>query len=486
MDNESTVRQVRKINFKVYVSICIFTAIFPFILFAICKTFYDDIDSQIYLASIWLAAMLIFYIWSWGKITQSYFDPYIIFLIVVFLFHGGQAFLETFHYNHNGILDGVFSSNTILNTLWLVIIGISIFHFGALISASNQRNRLVGNKQYATSTASYAKDLRIVGYTLLFVSLVPSFLVISGVIDLVMTSGYSAVFVQESSYGIDSALQLLAAFLMPASLFLLAGSKYRSAGLLISLVTISSYVVSQLFIGSRLYATMPLIAYVWVWHRCIKRLPGTIIFGGGCILLFVVFPLIRFTRGIAGGERLSFQFLSNTFFSIDNPVTAIMYEMGTSLNTVAYTLDLVPEMRDFDMGISYLYAISTVMPNLFWAVHPAIAHGTYGEWLIWTVNQYIAFRGGGIGFSFIAEAYINFGWYGAPVILGIMGYLFGRFTLWGNKSNNPAGIATLASFLAFILFFARGESISSFRPIVWYSLAPFLLFKIIRSYRSDP
>jgi hypothetical protein len=77
------------------------------------------------------------------------------------------------------------------------------------------------------------------------------------------------------------------------------------------------------------------------------------------------------------------------------------------------------------------------------------------------------------GFSFIAEAYFNFGWYGAPLALGIMGFFLGRFFLWADKSNDPAKIAMVGAFTAFFLIFARGESHEVVRYIVWYSLIPY-------------
>ena len=42
-------------------------------------------------------------------------------------------------------------------------------------------------------------------------------------------------------------------------------------------------------------------------------------------------------------------------------------------------------------------------------MHPSVAHGQPSDWLIETVNPYLAERGLGLGFSFIAEAYMNFG-----------------------------------------------------------------------------
>jgi oligosaccharide repeat unit polymerase len=192
-------------------------------------------------------------------------------------------------------------------------------------------------------------------------------------------------------------------------------------------------------------------------------------------MLFVVFPLIEAIREISGGQRLSFAFLADAYVSIDNPVITILSEMGGSIQTIAYTIDLVPSMRDFDMGGSYYYALLTAFPNLFWEVHPSIAHGTLSNWLVQMVDPTTAGSGGGYGFSFIAEAYLNFGWFGAAVVLGLMGFLFGRLVLWASRSSDPAKLAMVASFTGLVLLFARGESNLVVRALLWYALMPYLL-----------
>ena len=74
----------------------------------------------------------------------------------------------------------------------------------------------------------------------------------------------------------------------------------------------------------------------------------------GGVLLFMIFPLVKEIRNIGGEDRLSFGFLIDAFYSIDNPVVKIISEIGGSMRTIAYTLTLVPDSRPFDMGEGYL------------------------------------------------------------------------------------------------------------------------------------
>jgi hypothetical protein len=87
----------------------------------------------------------------------------------------------------------------------------------------------------------------------------------------------------------------------------------------------------------------------------------------------------------------------------------------------------------------------------------------------------MAAHGGGLGFSFIAEAYLNFGWTGAPLILALIGLAMSWLFHWAESSADPARKAVMASFLSFFLLYARGESATCVRAMVWYSLVPYLV-----------
>ena len=60
----------------------------------------------------------------------------------------------------------------------------------------------------------------------------------------------------------------------------------------------------------------------------------------------------------------------------------------------------------------------------------------------------------------------------APV-LGLLGYLLVKMTDWATLTGDPARYAAVATFLMSLLFFARGESASVFRPFVYYSVLPY-------------
>jgi oligosaccharide repeat unit polymerase len=417
-------------------------------------------------------------LWSWQRVTHTLFNPYILFFTAALLFNGGQALLEIFNLNPDGIFGGAFSAQLVAQTLLLVLLGLAFFHFGGLVAVVFGE-RAVARRTLPNPTHSPLRAVRIVGWCLLALSIVPTLLRLRDAVTLVLTSGYASLFQQTAGTSFDAAPQLLAAFLVPAALFLLAGSGSSRASVIVSLVLMLGYSATEFFLGSRSAAAMPLIAFAWVYHRTVRPLPALVLAAVGGVALFVIFPLVQAVRVLPGGERLDVSTLVNAFVAIQNPIVSILNEMGGSMVTVTFTLELVPAVRSFDYGIGYFYALLTLVPNLFWQVHPTVAHGLATQWLVQTVAPLTAAAGGGYGYSFIAEAYLNFGWVGAPLCLAVLGWLWGKLVWWGETSGDSAKIAMVASFFAFALFFARSESAAIVRPLVWYALLPYFVVLVI-------
>jgi oligosaccharide repeat unit polymerase len=438
-----------------------------------------------YLLSVFILLQFIWSFWSWKTVTGNFFDPYTIFLLAAYLFNGGKAILEVFRLNERGIetfvsYDGYlifsFPIDTIKQALVLVFIGLGALHLGALVAASRGGK---AQKILRQRNAKSAQASRWVGWFLILISLVPAVVTLVERYRLVMQSGYFGLFQRAAETGFGNLPQVLAGFMVPGVLFLVAGSKSRPGSLVFSALLILPYLLIQAFTGTRLWWAMFLVAYIWLWHRWISPIPKIVLWAGGVAIVFVVFPSIMVVRNLPGEARLSLDTYIQGFLSLQNPVIAILEEMGGSLVAVAHTLELIPTVRDFDFGSGYLYSILTIFPNLFWEIHPTLARGLYSHWLIYTVNPATFYAGGGYGFSFIGEAYANSGWVGTPIVISLIGFLLAKFVLWAEKTDDPAKSAAVAAFLAFFLIYARGESALVVRPLIWYALGPYLLTKLL-------
>ncbi len=455
------------------------------------ESFDSEADSLIYHFCLILCGLTIWSFWSWYIVTKSLFNPYILFLLSVFLFNGGQTLLEIFHINEYGVLKYLnspsdippLSALDILNTIFLVVISMGGMHLGALISLVTIKDNYQFSKTYTCNIDAQTKNSYIIGWRLFCLSVLPAIYVLKGTISLVASGGYSSIYEQDSATSFSAAPNVIAAFLVPASLFILAGSSSQKngKGRLIGAGVIIFYAMTRFFTGERNQAIMPLISLAWLWHRLVKPIPKTFLFGISSLMIFVIFPVVAATRNTAGQDRLSIDSLIEVYSSIDNPIIASLSEMGGSMITVAYTLLIFPRDKDFQLGADYFYAILTIIPNIFGKLHPTVARGLPNNWLTEQINPYIASIHGSYGFSLIAEAYQNFGWVGAPIALGVIGFLFAKFMLWADQSCDPAKIAMVASFLSFFLFYARAESALMVRPLIWYSIIPYLCVRALNT-----
>jgi oligosaccharide repeat unit polymerase len=286
---------------------------------------------------------------------------------------------------------------------------------------------------------------------------------------------------QQSAGGASSGLGLLSSFFIPGSMFLLIGSKDRSVGRWFGIGVILLNAVVEFFLGSRTNAMWPLLGLIWAYHRSIRALPRTLLVAGAMLVLIVIFPMVKAFRGITGSARTSIDALVGAYVSVDNPLVSIISEMGYSMVTVAHTLQLVPEVRPYDLGAGYFYAATTVIPSVMGDVHPAVARGTAAQWLIENVAPDTARVGGGLGFSFLAEGYYNFGWVGGLIVLFVIGAIMSTFFVRSAYSGTPLGIAISAIALSFLTYYARGESASIIRSLVWYTAIPAAVVVVVAS-----
>lgn len=442
-----------------------------------------DADEILDGAALLFALLAFWTLWSWYKLHATIFDPYGLFLLSSWMFNGGQVFLEVARLNSHGLLDGIFSSTTLLRTEFLVALAIFALHMGALWTcgaAGGPADRQCPN---AAAGSDLSWHTRWVGWFLFAISIGPALWAFRESVRTVLNGGDMSLYQVRLATGLATAPQLIANFLVPSAMFLLAGSKGRRTGVALSAAIIFSYVAGTFFLGGRAAASTALIGYLWLYSRTVRRIRVRTLVLPGLAIAFVVFPLVRAVREVRGLDRTSLEFTRSAWSSVDNPVVMIVSEVGNSMGTVAYTLDLVPTIRPYDGGVSYVYALLAVVPNLFWDVHPTTAHGTMSVWLVKTVQPGTAAVGGGLGYSYIAEAYANFGFTMGPLAIMILGAIAGKLSSSVLRAPNQAVLAMAATGISYAMIYARAETGDFMRGVVWYALAPYLLVRFLSGVR---
>ncbi len=465
-------------------------------------------ESLIYPCCCCIGLLSVWFLGSWFWLTRRLFDPYTLFLLAACLFNAGQAYLEVFHLNRFGMLRGQYSAATLSGTLFFVALGLSTFHLGALLSLLGQtvlsalnrkslgkghstRRRLKDSQAKSAELDSLATErdadpkaldtapgtLRI-GIGLAAFAFLPSLYSFTKSLQVVLSQGYQGLYQGEQETSFGASAGVFGEFLIPAAFFMLVGSTAKDSPAYskrmrnIALGLVVFHIVGRLLLGQRNKVGTAVAAFAWLWHHWVAKLPTAVV-AGSAAALAALFPIIAATRNLAGQRGVSLDAVQSQLYGESNPFISTLTEMGGTMMTVASTMDLVPSARPFQMGADYGYALLTLVPNLFWKIHPTIERGLAGNWLTWAINPEFAARGGGYGYSFIAEAYLNFGWVGGPMMLGFLGFLFASLTLWAVNSQSAAKIALIATFSVFFPFYARSEASLHVRALAWYCVTPY-------------
>ena len=189
--------------------------------------------------------------------------------------------------------------------------------------------------------------------------------------------------------------------------------------------------------------------------------------------LLIILPAVRAGREIPLNNRLSNISLDD-FNILDAPA-----EMGMSIRPLVETIDLL-EPKDFRLGRTYWIAIKGIVPNL--ALHWE-ASSTESEldlppnhWITIMVDPWTYKNYGGLGFSAIAEPYMNFG------VPGVIAYFFvlSFFLICLERLSlrSAYSLAAWALILGPLLWTTRNDFSNFFRPAAWglLTLAAMRLF----------
>jgi oligosaccharide repeat unit polymerase len=421
-------------------------------------------EKGLYAYCVFTSVAAVWALWSWIRVTGTLFDLYGLFLVAVLLFNMSHSVLYAVGLAPRGVFDR-FGIETCLQAAGAATLGIMSMHFGALILSGTHDSRF---RAGANSHASPLRGPSLVGGMVVTIALIPAAVETSTALAFSMSHSYGASHLEASAVGFDAWSHVLAAFLLPGSFYFLVGRPSARGRQLLLLACVTTTALTFFFVGDRSDGTMALVAALWLYDKTVKKVSFTFLAVVATALL-VIFPVIFITRGLTGDERLSADVWVNALSKIDSPVQSSVVEMGGSLGVLAHVINLVPAARGFDFGMSYLSALRSIFPNFSGGLHPS-AQRSLSMWLVSTIDPYIAAHGGGMGFSVLAEAYLNFGWFGIVVIMWTIGAVFSRVTRWPDTTHDPAALAAVACMMMFAPKFARAECLEVVRAFVWYTV----------------
>jgi oligosaccharide repeat unit polymerase len=162
-------------------------------------------------------------------------------------------------------------------------------------------------------------------------------------------------------------------------------------------------------------------------------------------------------------------------------------EMGTSIRPLVETVDLIGP-GSYRHGKTYLVGLKGILPNLSlrWesVSTESIDDLPPSHWITAVVDPWSYRNHGGIGFSAVAEPYMNFGTPGVIVFFLLLAFLLVQLERVSIRSSHA--LASWALVLGSLLWTTRNDFSNFFRPAAWGFLCVGVAWFLSRNHALLP
>lgn len=437
-------------------------------------------DEALKMASFICTVAFFIEMYVWIRLTNEVFSPYTVFFVVLFIFCCGQSigWLFGLDMGHKDMWDRVdygITRQLLLQGLMYSTIGISCFHLGSIIATKCDRNKIPFSKWTAEEIEN---SFSRIGKILLGIC-IPAFIANTFVsIITVMQGGYAEIYVyQQSSSFLMRFLNILANYYQPCLLLLLITYKNSLPKRRMIVVAMLLDVVINLFIGGRSGAVMSLLAIVLAYHYFVKpfSVKSTIVGAIGGYFSIAVLNAIADIRDVAN-KGLG-DFLSALSSSFSNVIGEFLGELGWSITSVCWTMNIVPSSYPFRYGMSYLVSLISWIPSFcFTGAHPVVIWGELSNWLQNALGMTY-----GPGYTMVAEAYLNYADFGyfALIIEGIfVSLMIAQIPRRYSENNLLKSTFQIMVIMVLMKSLVRSSVSIAFRQIVFVIMPLYILVRL--------
>ena len=203
------------------------------------------------------------------------------------------------------------------------------------------------------------------------------------------------------------------------------------------------------------------------------------------VVAVLAYILLSILNGIAdtrsNGNRTISDMLEGMSLGFTDTIGNFLGEMGWQLSSTSWTMQFMDHgYATPKYGLSYLTGFLVIIPNLGqWEVHPDELVNA-GTWMQKLLN-----RKTGMGYSFIAESYYNFSWFGL-LFLFVIGVCISKWltaiTVKNAKYNYKYMIIILMVFSTMLRPFIRSTFSASLRKLVYIVIASIFVMYMIKIF----
>lgn len=442
----------------------------------------------------WLIVLTVVLVFvSWKNITGKYFTPYTIFYFFLAIFNAGQFIMWAFniHYiTHDSKELGVATHirymdiETLLKIIIITLPAITAFHAGALILLGFEHKKKSIQRDFLENE-KYCAALRRVGIFFFIISYAISMNETVKNFGIAKESGYTSLYYGETTGG-NPILKYLGYMFLPSIFAVFIGFKCSRKSFFVLSLAFLPYMLLNVIMGDR--GSWVYFICLWIWcywiffykkaisdiqKKKIQRKKIIILILSGAIFLSFVSVFVKF-RDI-GFDRITIEDMNEVFSDLRFVFVKPFFEMGQSARVLGIIIqDNIH--KSWTGGNTYISGIiSMPLPRI------KMIFGFYEGYLEnWISQTHMHLKNYGIGFTAVAEAYLNGGEIFYPFYMFVMGAFVGKLGFINVKdyANSEKMFICLASMVS-LMTICRGSVELSLRKWFFGCIALWLICRFI-------
>lgn len=421
---------------------------------------------------------------SWMFLTKERFSPYIIFLLACFLFWLGQTFLFALNIRAGNFeLYYMYSNKELVSAEIFTCIGFLFLHLGALINYKlNSIHEISCIEEIEDELLE--KSIKMVITPIFLISGIGFMIELINKIDISLTTGYRSIYEETTVVGgLSNIINSLDMFFIPSLfiLFVVHKNKKHIRNIFIALVLL--IFIGNIIIGLRGYAFALIISFMWLYSNQIKKFKFKhvlmlLILG---VLGLILIDVVADFRNMSNKTFQSFFYLTSENIINGNPIFESIAEFGGSMFPMIETMNIINRMEDFGFGITYISSFLAVIPSIFVGGYSFAEQAALATWLKETLSMNY-----GPGYSLIAEAYYNFGWFGT-LFMSVLGYVVIKILYPKSltKDNQILRNTFVAICIFYLIIYSRSSVLLLIRYLFYSTIVLFTLIMIVYNHKKS-
>lgn len=467
------------------------TLIFSFILVGILLFCIITSNQEYWLN--WLGITIFFYAmmtWHWEK-NDKIFSLYTIFFFFLLLFNYGDCIMWALGINQDrGLTVGkllIYGSNLymskkdLVDTKWYICLSMLTFHIGALFLVKRKSTyvaRVDGIALQANADKNKLDRSALYKAGCIVTAIVAPVTIGLRVSEVIIARqyGYGALYYSDMSTQ-SGYVQIIIYLFFPGLIALLIGSDFSKRVVRTVVIIFGIYMVLGIASGDRGNWLYSLIILIWIFNQRKPARISTVIklMVIGVVGIYLL-QIVTLSRNYGGLGDLSLESFTEALSLDNSPIVDAFFEMGGTMGIVTIFLKL---------GAIYPYT-NTYLTAILGAVSSrslsflGIDFVLIGDWL----SQEYFDLNYGLGFTMIAEAYVNGGYIGGLIYMCILGAIIGKLLAMCRDSwdmqNNPVKAFISISSANLLMSLPRGAVYLVVKNFVYGVVIMLLLIYLLK------